>query len=100
MCMNEPATSGYFSSVIYLGRSFKARLVAKIGVVWENRKLSAISANSGFRFSRPTNLMNVSTGLTFEAMNFRALITVPSSSTTAVAWPFLTKIRSAPFASM
>ena len=33
--------------------------------------------------------MKVSTGLTFEAINLRALITVPSSSTTAVAWPLL-----------
>ena len=41
MCMNEPATSGCFSSVMYLGRSFNARLVAKIGVVLEKRKFSA-----------------------------------------------------------
>ncbi len=32
---------------MYLGRSFKARLVAKIGVVFEKRKLPARSANFG-----------------------------------------------------
>ena len=85
MCMNEPATSGCFSSVMYLGRSFRARLVAKIGVVLEKRKLPAKFANCSSRFSLPTSLMKVSTGLTLEAMNLRALITVPSSSTTAVA---------------
>src|ERR1051325_5346334 len=54
ICMKEPATSGCFSSVMYSGRSFKATLTAKIGVVFEKRKFAASSAKLGSRFSLPT----------------------------------------------